>query len=641
LGASRVNPEPGDAFGLMAFVIGVGWWLWGIICGKTRELHCHFALSEGGTRKKRVASVPSATDSEWDMVISKIRDEGGSIMSRYTSPCQRRIAKLRRYSMFLIPALIMSCLVGPQIAAGEANVWTSIGPEGEAVSALAIDPTTPTTVYAGTSGGGVFKSTDGGNSWSAANVGLTALDVRALAIDPQNPTTLYAGTYSSAGISGDTVFKSTDGGASWNRVGMFGSSEWWVSLGATTQALAIDPQNPTVLYATGTIEVFWNYGDLSRHCMVFKSSNGGGSWDVVLQSYLFYETRDFWDLAIDPQTPTTVYAGTLGLGTFKSTDGGASWITVLEPDRYGAILVIDPQTPTTPTTIYAGTSSGVVKSTDGGGSWSTVLEPAEALAIDPQTPPTPTTVYAGTSSGVVKSTDGGGSWSTILEPVVPWGVIALAIDPVTRTTLYAVTAAGLFKSTAESADVVAPDTTIGSVTDGNGAPVASGAATLSRSATFVFTGADDIAVARFECQMDATNFVACASPVTYQNLTIGSHAFEVRAIDTSGNSDGSPARHTLIIDMPPQTTIESAVDHRGRPVPNGGTASTSITFRFAGSDNNGVAGFRCRVDGAVASACTSPITYSQVVKGTHTFSVQAIDSNGFLDSTPASFTWRK
>ena len=62
------------------------------------------------------------------------------------------------------------------------------------VLALAIDPATPATLYAGTYGGGVFKSTNGGGNWSAFNTGLTATGVRALAIDPVTPATLYAGT---------------------------------------------------------------------------------------------------------------------------------------------------------------------------------------------------------------------------------------------------------------------------------------------------------------------------------------------------------------------------------------------------------------------------------------------------------------
>jgi hypothetical protein len=80
------------------------------------------------------------------------------------------------------------------------NVWTSIGPEGGRINALAVDPVTPTTLYAGT-WSGVFKSTDGGGDWSAVNTGLNATDVCALAISPATqgtlspPGTLYAGTY--------------------------------------------------------------------------------------------------------------------------------------------------------------------------------------------------------------------------------------------------------------------------------------------------------------------------------------------------------------------------------------------------------------------------------------------------------------
>ena len=72
------------------------------------------------------------------------------------------------------------------------------------MSALAIDPSAPATLYAGT-GGGVFKSTNGGGSWTAINAGLITSSVHALAIDPSAPATLYAGT------SGG-VFKSTNGG---------------------------------------------------------------------------------------------------------------------------------------------------------------------------------------------------------------------------------------------------------------------------------------------------------------------------------------------------------------------------------------------------------------------------------------------
>ena len=78
------------------------------------------------------------------------------------------------------------------------------------VLALALDPTTPTTLYAATSSGGVFKTTDGGGSWRPT--GLTGTFALALALDPRTPTTLYAGT------EGGGVFKTTDGGGSWTPV---------------------------------------------------------------------------------------------------------------------------------------------------------------------------------------------------------------------------------------------------------------------------------------------------------------------------------------------------------------------------------------------------------------------------------------
>jgi len=69
--------------------------------------------------------------------------------------------------------------------------------------------------------------------------------------------------------------------------------------------------------------------------------------------------------------------------------------------------------------------------------------------------------------------------------------------------------------------------------------------------------------------------------------------------------------------------------------------SARITFSFAGSDNAGVAGFECSLDGAAFAACASPKTYGGIPRGTHTFQVRAVDSNGFRDQSPAALTWRR
>jgi hypothetical protein len=100
----------------------------------------------------------------------------------------------RRPRMWLLLSVVLWVGGASMVQAG-LDTWTSRGPEGVPVEALAIDPLTPTTLYAATRGFGVFKSTDGGASWSAANTGLPPFRfVQALALDPLTPTTLYAGT---------------------------------------------------------------------------------------------------------------------------------------------------------------------------------------------------------------------------------------------------------------------------------------------------------------------------------------------------------------------------------------------------------------------------------------------------------------
>jgi len=287
------------------------------------------------------------------------------------------------------------------------------------VSALAIDPITPATLFAGTYGGGVFKSSNGGDSWTAINSGLTSSEVLGLAIDPQTPAILYARTFGA-------IFKSSNGGESWSGI----------NAGLTNTevfALAIDPRTPTTLYA-GT------FGG------VFKSNNGGGSWTAINNGLT---TSHFDALVIDPQTPATLYAGTMDFGMFKSSNGGESWSAINAGLTNTVVfaLAINPQTPTT---LYAGTSGGVFKSTNGGGNWTATNSGLtnsfiRVLAIDPQTP---ATLYAGTGGGgVFKSTDGGVIWTAINSGLMSSAVLALVINPQTPATLYAGTyKGGVFKS---------------------------------------------------------------------------------------------------------------------------------------------------------------------------------------------------
>ena len=92
--------------------------------------------------------------------------------------------------------------------------------------------------------------------------------------------------------------------------------------------------------------------------------------------------------------------------------------------------------------------------------------------------------------------------------------------------------------------------------------------------------------------------------------------------------------------IPPETAISGAVDGRAKAIVNGAkTGSRSIQFTFTGSDSVGISGFGCSLDGAVFSACSSPVSYLNLNGGAHTFSVRAVDQAGNVDPTPATFSW--
>jgi photosystem II stability/assembly factor-like uncharacterized protein len=284
------------------------------------------------------------------------------------------------------------CLVASaQTAQAGINVWTSHGPASEAVGALAIAPTNPTTLYVSAGGDGVFKSTDGGDTWSATGLHSS---VAALTIDPATPTTLYAETQYGGG-----VFKSADGGDTWSATG----------LDSSVYALAIDPVTPGTLYAVR----YDHYG-------VIKSTDGGHTGSATGL------TSGVYALAIDPVTPGTLYAASPG-GLIKSTDGGGTWFAINTdlPRMSGSSVIDDVDlsiSPVTPTTLYIraheqeqdcdtiGCLAGnwfSYKSTDGGGSWSGIYFPAWPLVFDPVAPGTLYAVFAG---DLHKSTDGGDTW---------------------------------------------------------------------------------------------------------------------------------------------------------------------------------------------------------------------------------------
>jgi streptogramin lyase len=190
-----------------------------------------------------------------------------------------------------------------------------------------------------------------------------------------------------------------------------------------------------------------------------------------------------------------------------------------------------------------------------------------------------------------------------------------------------------------------PHTIITSAVDGSGATITNAGSTFSSSIRFTFIAtAGTNPVAGFECSIDNSAFSSCSSPATLTSLAVGKHIFQVRAVDTLGNRDPTPASFSLTIATitpPTKTTITSAVDGNNAPVQNGGTTtSSSIKIGFTATQgSNPIAGFQCSLDNSPFSSCTSPAVFNNLAAGPHKFVVVAVDNAGNRDPTPATFSW--
>ncbi len=285
--------------------------------------------------------------------------------------------------------------------------------------AIAVDPASALTVYAGADSKGVYKSTDGGATWAAATAGLPTggfVTVSALAMDAGRPAGLYA-LVSQGQDSPTKLYRSTDGAVTWSLV--FGGST------AGVDAFALGPHDPaTIVIGSGQ--------------RLLCSTDGGGSWTTL---GAWSDPRDLLHAVIlDPQNRAVLYAGIEGKGVVKTSDGGATWLSAARGITNTQVhsVAIDP---TPPNPIYAVDffDRRVFRSTDEGEGWSPLpANPAcvpYSLAIDPHRP---STMYVTCWDAVAKTTDGGASWQSLKDGFrgALWPS-ALAIDPADPLTLYA------------------------------------------------------------------------------------------------------------------------------------------------------------------------------------------------------------
>jgi photosystem II stability/assembly factor-like uncharacterized protein len=414
-----------------------------------------------------------------------------------------------RWVVFLAAAVV----AGGALPAGSAPnriAWTANGPDGGGTTSLEIDPRSPSTLYVGTSQAGVFRSTNGGKTWARRSDGLPSnAGVGGLELAPSDPSRLYA----NVGGEGSGFFTSTDAGATWRQL---------PRLEQRINQLVIDPSRATTLYATapGLIKstdggLTWSrlpvpsdgaiavapsapnvvYAEVSGR--IWRSADGGATWtektasfssiDLILvdprnpdivyftvTSDLFKSTSGgsspsrIWDgtapnpgvenLAIDPKSPSTIYAATSNDGVFRSRDGGATWAhaasglaelaypNVRRP-IYEGIRDVE-ASPAAGSQVYVTHQyRGVYKTDNSGARWhesndGLTASRVWAVEVDRRHP---SVVYAGTiMGGVWRSADGGRHWSP--RGLTGRFVSDVTVDPVKRHVVWAATSTGLYRS---------------------------------------------------------------------------------------------------------------------------------------------------------------------------------------------------
>lgn len=341
------------------------------------------------------------------------------------------------------------------IKATAAN-WTFIGPKvvptgpsgagAGRLNCITFHPTNSNTIWVGAACGGLWKTTDGGLTWTSNTDLLPSLSISDIAIDPGNPNTMFIATGDKYGIYHSWftwghysagVLKSTDGGVTWNATGL----TYAMSNNALIHRLIIHPTNPNILFA-------------ATKTGVFKTTDGGTTWNNV-------RTGKFYDVEFSPSNPNILLAGD-SLMLYRSADGGTNWSALgVNPNGRVSIAV----TSGFPATFYVYTQSALYYSGDAGANFSYRTSPYSAcsaygyydMVIDVS--PVNENVLVAGGLKIVLSTDGGNTWNLVSNDMGTPGTDLVHADqhdlkflPGSSTTVFSANDGGFYKTTNQCAN---------------------------------------------------------------------------------------------------------------------------------------------------------------------------------------------
>ncbi len=291
------------------------------------------------------------------------------------------------------------------------------------IGAIAVAPSDPNVIYVGSgegdprgtmvTGEGIYKSTDAGKTWEYAGLRDTHT-VTAIAIDPQNPNTVYVSSLGHVFKDNPErgIFKTTDGGKSWSKM-------LYVDAKTGGNDVVMDPKDPSTLYATmwQMYRTPWKLSSGGPGSGLYKTTDAGVHWSKLSANPGFATgLLGKMGVAVSPADPKVVYAIAQAHegGVFRSNDAGATWTRVNSEMKlrqrafYYIAIYADPQNPNV---AYAPNVDALWISRDGGKVWHASRPPHGDNHTVWVNPHDPNVLLEGNDGGATVSTDGGKTWS--------------------------------------------------------------------------------------------------------------------------------------------------------------------------------------------------------------------------------------